>query len=100
MRVRCSYVRRSVDWGTIVDYRVAFVAVTACLVFGCESAVDKRAARLKQQLAQAQNELTAAKRALQQSQTTVEMLTGQLVRVKVERDKLKQELAALRGKAP
>ncbi len=67
----------------------------ASLVIGCESAADKRVTRLEQELMQVQNALNETEFELQQSQISIEMLTRQLVRVKVERDKLKQELAAL-----
>jgi septal ring factor EnvC (AmiA/AmiB activator) len=78
-----------------MPYRVTFLVMIASLAFGCESAVDKRVARLEQELMQVQNALTEAEFKVQQSQVSIEMLTHQLVRVKVERDKLKQELAAL-----
>ncbi len=44
---------------------------------------------------QVKNALNEVEFKVQQSQISIEMLTRQLVRVKVERDKLKQELAAL-----
>ena len=78
-----------------MPYRVTFLVMIASLVFGCESAADKRVTRLEQELVQAQNALTEAEFKVQQRQISIEMLTQQLVRVKVERDKLKQELAAL-----
>ncbi len=78
-----------------MPYRVTFLVMIVSLAFGCESAADKRAARLEQELMQVKNALNEAEFKVQQSQISIEMLTRQLVRVKVERDKLKQELAAL-----
>ncbi len=78
-----------------MPYRVTFLVMIASLAFGCESAADKRAAHLEQELMQVKNALNEAEFKVQQSQISIEMLTRQLVRVKVERDKLKQELAAL-----
>jgi septal ring factor EnvC (AmiA/AmiB activator) len=78
-----------------MPYRVTFLVIIASLAFGCESAADKRVTRLEQELMQMQDALTEAESKVQQSQISIEMLTRQLVRVKVERDKLKQELAAL-----
>ncbi|MFQ5545113.1 MAG: hypothetical protein ACE5FE_03940 [Acidiferrobacterales bacterium] len=78
-----------------MPYRVTFLVMIASLVFGCESAADRRVARLEQELMQVQDDLAEAEFKVQQSQVSIEMLTHQLVRVKVERDKLKQELAAL-----
>ena len=78
-----------------MPYRVTFLVMIASLAFGCESAADKRVARLEQELMQVKNALNEAESKVQQSQTSIEILTRQLVRVKVERDKLKQELAAL-----
>ena len=78
-----------------MPYRVTFLVMIASLAFGCEPAADKRVARLEQELMQVKNALNEAEFKVQQSQISIEMLTRQLVRVKVERDKLKQELAAL-----
>lgn len=78
-----------------MPYRLTFLVMIASLAFGCESAADKRIARLEQELMQVKNTLNEAEFKAQQSQLSIEMLTQQLVRVKVERDKLKQELAAL-----
>ncbi len=78
-----------------MPYRVTFIVMIASLAFGCESAADKRVAQLEQELMQVKNALNEIEFKVQQSQISIEMLTRQLVRVKVERDKLKQELAAL-----
>ncbi len=78
-----------------MPYRVAFLVMIASLAFGCESAEDKRVTHLEQELMQVKNALNEAEFRVQQSQISIEMLTRQLVRVKVERDKLKQELATL-----
>ncbi len=78
-----------------MPYRVTFLVMIASLAFGCESAEDRRVAHLEQELMQVKNALNEAEFKVQQGQTSIEMLTRQLVRVKVERDKLKQELAAL-----
>lgn len=76
-------------------YRVTFLVIIASLVGGCESAADRRVARLEQELMQVKDALMEAEYEVQKSRISIEMLTRQLVRVKVERDKLKQELAAL-----
>ena len=78
-----------------MPYRVTFLVMIASLVFGCGSAADKRVTRLEQELMRVQNALTEAEFKVQQGQISIAMLTRQLVRVKIERDKLKQELAAL-----
>ena len=78
-----------------MPYRVTFLVIAASLAFGCESAADKRVAHLEQELMQVKDALSEAEFKVQQSQVSIQMLTAQLVRVKVERDKLKQELAAL-----
>lgn len=76
-------------------YRVTFLVIIASLAFGCEPAADRRVARLERELLQVKNALYEAEFEAQQSQIMVEKLTRQLVRVKVERDQLKQELTAL-----
>ncbi len=78
-----------------MPYRVTFLVMIVSLALGCESAEDKRVAHLEQELMQVKNALNEAEFKVQQSQLSIEMLTRQLVRVKVERDKLKQELATL-----
>ncbi|GEM_PF-6931618 len=78
-----------------MPYRVTFLVMIVSLALGCELAADKRVAHLEQELMQVKNALNEAEFKVQQSQVSIEMLTRQLVRVKVERDKLKQELATL-----
>lgn len=75
--------------------RVTFVVMIASLAFGCDSTADKRAAQLQSELATLKSVLAEVESKMLQSQLSIEELTRQLVRVKVERDKLKQELAAL-----
>ncbi|TDJ67310.1 MAG: hypothetical protein E2O37_00760 [Proteobacteria bacterium] len=81
--------------GVRMPYRVTFLVMIVSLALGCELAADKRVAHLEQELMQVKNALNEAEFKVQQSQVSIEMLTRQLVRVKVERDKLKQELATL-----
>ncbi len=58
--------------------------------------LEKDLADAKAKLAETDKEIQEARSKGDQGQANVEVLTAELVKVKVERDKLKQEVAALK----
>jgi outer membrane murein-binding lipoprotein Lpp len=91
-------------WGTVLAATIALAGLTGCGKKEIEQ-LRTQTASLEAQLTDARAQLEAVRKELedahtkdQQDQAKEEALTNELVKVKVERDKLKQELAALRRK--
>lgn len=84
----------------------ALSTVTAIIVFmglaGCGNnetdGPDPRIIQLERELADRVQEISELRAKVEQDRTKEDALTADLVRVKVERGKLKQEIAALRKK--
>jgi len=86
-------VKRSALW--IVTAIIVFMGLAGCGNNETDGA-DSRITQLERELADRVQEIAELRAKVEQDRAKEDALTAELVRVKVERDKLKQEIAALK----
>ncbi len=86
--------KRSALW--IVTVIIVSMGLAGCGRNG--GGPDPRIARLERELADRAQEIAELRAEVERGRAKEDTLTAELVRVKVERDKLKQEIAALKKK--